>query len=57
MRAGRAGFAQLMLQVFDIWESQQDFDTFGATLMPVLQQVGLDTGQPVVEPVHSVIPG
>ena len=45
------------LQVFDIWESQQDFDTFGAALMPIIQQVGVDTGQPVVEPVHSVIPG
>jgi len=45
------------LQVFDIWESQQDFDKFGATLMPIIQQVGVDTGQPVVEPVHSVIPG
>lgn len=45
------------LQVFDIWESQQDFDKFGPTLMPILQQIGVDTGQPVVEPVHSVIPG
>ena len=45
------------LQVFDIWESQQDFDTFGATLMPIIQQVGVDTAQPVVEPVHSVTPG
>ena len=45
------------LQVFDIGESQQDFDKFGATLMPILQQIGVDSGQPVVEPVHSVIPG
>ena len=45
------------LQVFEIWESQQDFDKFGATLMPILQQIGLDPGQPVVEPVHSVIQG
>lgn len=45
------------LQVFDIWESQEDFDTFGAALMPIIQQVGVDTGQPVVEPVHSVISG
>jgi hypothetical protein len=43
--------------VFDIWESQQDFDQFGATLMPIIQQVGVDTGQPMVEPVHGVIPG
>lgn len=45
------------LQVFDIWQSQQDFDTFGQTLMPILQQIGLDPGQPAVEPVHNLIPG
>jgi hypothetical protein len=45
------------LQVFDIWESQQAFDKFGETLMPILQQVGLDAGQPTVEPVHNLIPG
>jgi len=45
------------LQVFDIWESQQAFDKFGETLMPILQEVGLDPGEPMVEPVHSVIPG
>jgi hypothetical protein len=45
------------LQVFDIWESQQAFDRFGETLMPILQEVGVDPGQPMVEPVHNVIPG
>ena len=45
------------LQVFDIWESQEAFDRFGATLMPILQEVGLDAGQPSVEPVHNVIAG
>jgi hypothetical protein len=45
------------LQVFDVWESQQDFDKFGVTLMPILQQIGVDTGQPTAEPVHNVIPG
>jgi hypothetical protein len=45
------------LQVFDVWESQQAFDKFGETLMPILQQVGLDTGQPMVEQVHNLIPG
>lgn len=45
------------LQVFDVWETQADFDKFGETLMPILQQIGLDTGQPAVEPVHHVIPG
>lgn len=45
------------LQVFDIWESQEAFDKFGETLMPLLQEVGLDPGQPMVEPVHNIVPG
>ena len=45
------------LQVFDIWESQEDFDRFGATLLPILEQMGVDPGQPMVEPVHNLIPG
>jgi hypothetical protein len=45
------------LQVFDIWESQQAFDKFGETLMPILQEIGLDAGQPMVEPVHHLIQG
>ena len=45
------------LQVFDLWESQEAFDKFGETLVPILQQVGLDTGEPMVEPVHNIIGG
>jgi hypothetical protein len=45
------------LQVFDIWESQQAFETFGSTLMPILQELGLDPGEPMVEQVHNFIPG
>jgi hypothetical protein len=45
------------LQVFDVWESQQAFDKFGERLMPILQQVGLDPGQPMIEHVHNLIPG
>ncbi len=45
------------LQVFDIWESQEAFDSFGQTLTPILQQIGLDPGQPMVEVVHNLIPG
>ena len=45
------------LQVFDIWESQQASDKFRETLMPILQEVGLDPGQLMVEPVHNLIQG
>lgn len=45
------------LQVFEIWESQQASDKFRETLMPILQEVGLDPGQLMVEPVHNLIQG
>jgi len=43
------------LMVFDVWTSQAAFDKFGKTLMPILEQVGLDAGQPSVMTVHNVI--
>ena len=43
------------LMVFDVWTSQAAFDKFGKTLMPILQQLGMDPGQPTVMPVHKVI--
>ena len=43
------------IQVFDVWDSQAQFDAFGATLMPILQAMGIDWGQPLVSAVHKVI--
>ena len=43
------------LMVFDVWTSQAAFDKFGKTLMPILQQLGLDAGQPSVMPMHNVV--
>ena len=43
------------LMVYDVWDSQEDFDAFGQTLMPILAEVGLDAGQPDVMPIHNVI--
>ena len=43
------------LMVFDVWTSQAAFDKFGKTLMPILQQLGIDPGQPTVMPMHKVI--
>ena len=43
------------LMVFDVWKSQAAFDKFGKTLMPILQQLGLDPGQPSVMEMHKVI--
>ena len=43
------------LMVFDVWTSQAALEKFGKTLMPILQQLGIDPGQPAVMPVHKVI--
>jgi hypothetical protein len=43
------------LMVFDVWSSQAAFDKFAKTLMPILQQLGIDSGTPTVMPVHKVI--
>ena len=45
------------INVFDVWESQEAFDAFGATLMPILTELGVDPGAPVVMPVRNVIVG
>ena len=45
------------LMVFDIWDTQENFEAFGGVLMPILAQVGIDPGQPDVMPIHKIIKG
>ena len=45
------------INVFDVWESQEAFDAFGATLMPILTELGVDPGAPAVMAVHNMIVG
>ena len=45
------------LQVFDVWDSQEAFDAFGETLMPILAAAGIDPGEPMISPVHNIIIG
>jgi hypothetical protein len=45
------------IQVFDVWESQEAFEAFGATLLPIMAELGADPGQPMVTPVHNIIQG
>jgi hypothetical protein len=41
------------IQVFDIWESQEAFDAFGATLIPILTAAGIELNEPMVARVHN----
>lgn len=45
------------LRVLDIWESEQALRAFGETLMPILQEIGVDPGQPEINAVHNTIAG
>jgi hypothetical protein len=43
------------LHVFDVWASQEEFNAFGAVLMPLLTAAGVTPGAPQIMPIHNVI--
>jgi hypothetical protein len=43
------------LMVYDVWESQESFDAFGAVLIPILTELGIDVGTPDVMEAHNII--
>jgi len=43
------------IQVFDIWDSPAAFRAFGATLVPILTELGADPGEPQVSTVRNII--
>ena len=40
------------IHVFDVWDSQETFAAFGQHLMPILQQNGVDPGEPRIGPIE-----
>jgi hypothetical protein len=45
------------IEVFDVWESQDSFDKFGETLVPIMNELGADPGEPAVVEIHNMILG
>src|SRR5687767_3203098 len=43
------------LLVSEVWDSREQFEAFGPRLMPVLQEAGIDPGEPTVLEVHNLI--
>ena len=39
------------------YEVQESFDNFGQTLMPILQEIGIDAGVPEIVETHNVVRG
>jgi hypothetical protein len=45
------------LEVTDVWNSMEEFQDFGKTLMPILQSLNLELGQPIISEVRNTIVG
>jgi hypothetical protein len=45
------------LHVSDVWDTRENFDRFGKTLMPLLQELGIDPGTPQFIEAYNIIPG
>jgi len=45
------------IQVFDVWDSEASFQAFGETLIPIMQAIGADPGEPMVSPIRNIIKG
>ena len=42
------------VSVFDVWDSMEQFQKFGETLVPIMKKLGADPGQPQIMKVHNV---
>lgn len=51
-----AGQGQNGFRVVDVWESEDAFGSFGETLMPILQDIGVE-GQPEIYPAQTFVSG
>jgi hypothetical protein len=51
-----AGQGDSGFRVVDVWESEDAFRRFGETLMPILQEIGVE-GQPEIYPTHTFVAG
>lgn len=45
------------LRVSDIWDSRESFEKFRQTLTPIVQELGIDTGDPDFIEIYNIIEG
>jgi hypothetical protein len=43
------------MKVSLVWDTPEQMEAFGALLMPILAEFGIDPGEPEVLPVHNII--
>ncbi|TDD97953.1 hypothetical protein [Flavobacterium cellulosilyticum] len=47
-----AAISEKGMKIIDVWESEDKFNKFGNTLMPILAQNGIIPAKPVILPLH-----
>jgi hypothetical protein len=45
------------LHISDIWDSTENFEKFGPIVFPIMQELGVDPGEPQIIEVHNIIEG
>ena len=45
------------LRILTVWDRPESFERFGQTLIPILQELGVDPGEPEIYELHKAIPG
>ena len=43
------------LRVSEIWDSQEQLDSFGEQLMPILADIGIEPGAPEILEAHNIV--
>jgi hypothetical protein len=43
------------LKVSQVWDTQEQLEAFGARLMPILSEMGINPGEPEIVEVHNII--
>jgi hypothetical protein len=49
-----SGQGNSSFRVVDVWESEDAFRRFGETLIPILQEMGIE-GEPEIYPAHTFV--
>ena len=44
------------LRILTVWDRPESFERFGQTLIPILQELGVDPGEPEIYELHKAIP-
>jgi hypothetical protein len=45
------------VDITDVWDSMEDFQAFGQTLVPIMNSLGVDPGKPEVQEIFGIIKG